>query len=73
MFKCDICDRTFETEQGMKMHKGRSHKGELPHDADTLFSVVGAATAVLFPNGVPYERVIEVAEWQKATLRLMAR
>lgn len=42
-------------------------------DADRLFAAVGKATDSLFPSGVPGDRVIEVAEWQMATMRMMRR
>ena len=27
-FKCDQCDRNFKTDQGLKIHIGKSHKSE---------------------------------------------
>ena len=29
-FQCDQCDATFKTENGLKIHRGRSHKDTLP-------------------------------------------
>ena len=32
MFKCDICGNAFKPDNGLRIHKGKSHKGsELPH------------------------------------------
>jgi hypothetical protein len=41
--------------------------------ANMLFSKVALATDVLFPQGVPSGRIIEVAEWQTTTLRMLQR
>ena len=31
-FKCDICGNAFKSDNGLRIHKGKSHKGsELPH------------------------------------------
>lgn len=80
---CDVpgCDRTFPTAHGVTMHKNRTHnagqarprKREVAYDADALFERVGAATEALFPAGIPTSRIIEIAELQKAMLKVVAR
>lgn len=51
----------------------RSGKVVDQRSADQLFALVGKATDVLFPTRVPSDRIIEVAEWQALTLRLLQR
>lgn len=82
---CDVpgCGRTFPTAHGVTMHKNRAHndnygakaKAKRPatYDADDLFERVGAATEALFPGGIPTSRIIEIAELQKAMLKVVAR
>jgi hypothetical protein len=41
--------------------------------ADDLFARIGRATDALFPQRVPSDRIIELAEWQALTLRMMQR
>ena len=57
------------------VHKnGGRNKVKVTEDqAETLFYRVGVATDALFPKGVPGDRVLEVAEWQRATIELLTR
>ena len=41
--------------------------------ADDLFVKVGKATQTLFPKGVPYDRIIEVAKLQETMLEVLTR
>jgi hypothetical protein len=81
---CDVpdCGKTFATAHGVTMHKNRAHYEGPPraraarksdHTPDELFEMVGAATEALFPGGIPTSRIIEIAELQKAMLKVVAR
>ena len=72
-FTCDVCGREFPTLQGQRTHTARSHTSKVSNTPDALFEKLAAATAALYPNGVPFIDIIEVAEWQKVTLRLLSR
>lgn len=69
-FVCDECGHVAPSQMGLRAHITRTHKTT---DADQLFALVGAATEALFPTGVPVSRIIEIAELQKAMLRVVAR
>lgn len=73
-FDCADCDQTFATEQGMKMHWTRTHKVKASSvGANDAFERVGRATEALFPEGIPAARVIEIADLQKAMLKVVTR
>lgn len=85
MFPCDVpgCGASYPTQQGVSMHKNRSHgivsttrnaarKRESRMGADEAFELTGAALDVLFPNGIPASRIIEIAELQKHMLKVVA-
>lgn len=72
-FVCDECNHEAPSEQGLKAHKTRSHKKTAPVTADEAFDRIGAATEALFPAGIPASRVIEIAELQKAMLKVVTR
>lgn len=42
-------------------------------EADRLFALVADATEMLFPKRVPADRILEVAEWQRATMAMLQR
>jgi hypothetical protein len=73
------CDRTFESAQGLSMHKSRSHgapsqrstRARSAGDADEMFDRCGAAIDVLFPEGIPASRIIELADLMKLMLRVI--
>jgi hypothetical protein len=73
-YDCSECGRSFATQQGMRMHVARSHRKATAavavHDA---FERVGAATEALFPEGIPAARIIEIADLQKAMLKVLTR
>jgi hypothetical protein len=73
-YPCTVegCVREFDTQQGLSMHTTRSHKTPQAK-ANDMFELVGQATEVLFPAGIPMSRLIEIADWQKVTLRMLAR
>lgn len=76
---CPECGAEYPTFQGMAMHRSRMHgvnrrNGNVSGDrADAIFNHLARVTEALFPDGVPPERIMEVAEWQKATLKVMTR
>ena len=49
------------------------HMRDELHAADEMFTRVGSATDTLFPDRVPSDRIIEVAEWQVNTIRMLQR
>lgn len=51
----------------------KASKAAKAAQADELFERVGKATEALFPRGIPMTRIIEVAELQKAMLKVVAR
>lgn len=51
----------------------KTSKAAKAAQADELFERVGKATEALFPKGIPMTRIIEVAELQKAMLKVVAR
>lgn len=53
-----------------KAKPARNGRGET---ADDLFVKVGKATQTLFPKGVPYDRIIEVAKLQETMLEVLTR
>ena len=67
----DTCDRVLPTIQGIKTHMARSHIK--PADSDALFARVGAATRALFPDGLDFDRIIEVAALQREMLKVISR
>lgn len=69
----DGCGMTFATEQELKAHVTRTHKKTTGITADQAFERIGAATEALFPDGIPASRVIEIAELQKAMLKVVTR
>lgn len=66
---CDECGKPVASEMGLKSHKTRSHPKALT--ADEAFERSGQALEVLFPNGIPMSRIIELADLQKAMLRAL--
>lgn len=83
---CDVpgCDRAFLTPHGVVMHKNRAHpetltakprrkERVLDYNPDEVFELVGRATEALFPAGIPTSRIIEIAELQKAMLKVVTR
>lgn len=72
-FPCDHCSRVLKSSSALSKHRHRQHETLDVGDANALFERLGSVTRALFPNGVPNERIIEVAEWQKVTLQLMRR
>lgn len=70
---CEQCGRTFPTKHGLSMHLARAHRPPPSLQADQIFERLGNATNALFPDGIPASRVIEIAEWQRATLKLLDR
>ena len=75
LFLCpeDGCLAKAQTRQGIKMHWTRSHKQKQGVDPNELFELTGKALDVLFPNGIPASRVIEIADLQKVMLKVLSR
>jgi hypothetical protein len=69
---CDQCGYVAKSEMGLRAHVTRSH-GRLALDADEAFERTGKALEVLFPNGIPAARIIELADLQKAMLRAVSK
>lgn len=67
---CPDCGAQCATERGLKAHQTRTHPTV---DANEIFERMGRATEVLFPQGIPASRVIEVAEMQKVILKVITR
>lgn len=79
---CPECGWEAPTPGGLGRHRATKHdvtskaaaaRSAKAESADELFMKVGAATRALFPDGVPAERVIEIAEVQKAMLTVLRR
>lgn len=68
---CQQCGFQAASRMGFLAHNTRSHKSK--QTPDQLFERVGAACEVLFPDGIPMSRVIEVGELQKAILKVLSR
>lgn len=68
---CKTCGFAAKSPMGLSAHNTRAHKPKAT--PDEMFERVGAACEVLFPDGIPYARVIEVAELQKAILKVLSR
>ena len=68
--QCAECDRWFPTSRGLRMHFTRSHQKA---DPDETFELIGNATEALFPDGIPTSRIIEIADLQKAMLKVLTR
>lgn len=66
---CDICGKPVASEMGKKAHMTRSHPKGL--SADEAFERTGQALEILFPNGIPMSRLIELADLQKQMLRVL--
>lgn len=64
---CEVCGKPVASEMGRKAHMTRSHPKGLT--ADEAFERTGQALDVLFPQGIPTSRLIELAELQKQMLR----
>jgi len=69
---CDQCGYVAKSEMGLRAHITRSH-GRLALDADEAFERTGKALDLLFPNGIPASRVIEIADLQKHMLRVVSK
>ena len=72
-FDCPHCGFEARSEMGLKAHVTRSHAKNKPLTADQAFERIGMACEMLFPDGLPMARVIEIAELQKAMLKVMTR
>lgn len=70
-YVCTGCSAQAGTEQGARSHQTRKHPSG--PTADEMFALVGKATEALFPNGIPAARVIEIAELQRAMMKVLAR
>lgn len=70
---CDTCARVFDTKHGLNMHLARAHRPPPSLNTNDKFDRLGKATEALFPDGIPAARIIEIAEWQRATLKLLDR
>lgn len=66
---CKQCGYVAKSDMGLKMHASRSHKK--PPTADEAFELTGKALDVLFPDGFPASRLIELAELQKHMLKVV--
>lgn len=84
-FGCDQCDQSFVTDRGRKAHVTRSHKKvkravsparrngvTFQAGLQDWTEIVHKTTRTFFPKGVPANRVMEVAEWQKTTLAMLS-
>ena len=57
-FRCEVCGRTFQSQQGLIIHKGRAHNGA-GSDADNA-----KLLKLLFPAGmVPYAKLDRINAW----------
>lgn len=71
---CEECGYLAASAHGLKAHTSRSHKKTASGiNADEAFEITGRALEILFPNGVPMARLIEVAEMQKMMLKWVSR
>jgi hypothetical protein len=68
-FKCDECGSQCKSQMGLRAHKTRAHSDKLT--PDEMFERTGRALEVLFPDGIPFSRIIELAELQKAMLKAL--
>lgn len=69
-FVCE-CGQKYSTQNRLNSHKKKAHGA--PDSTDEIFAKVGNATRALFPEGIPAERVIEIAEVQRSMLKVLAR
>lgn len=69
--QCPHCDFVGRSPMGIKSHITRNHRPGLT--ADQAFERIGAACEVLFPDGIPMSRIIEIAELQKRMLSVVTR
>lgn len=73
---CPECGFEAKSQMGLRAHHTRAHhtrahkKGPSP---DEMFERIGLACEVLWPDGIPMSRVIEIAELQKAILKVLSR
>lgn len=66
-FECPECGGSYKSQMGLRAHITRAH-GK-PMSPDEMFERTGRALEILFPDGIPASRVIEIADLQKAMLR----
>lgn len=72
-FVCE-CGQKYSTQNRLNSHKRKVHGGGLNEkDGEEIFAKIGNATRALFPDGIPAERVIEIAEVQRTMLRVLTR
>lgn len=67
---CQECGYQAKSQMGLKAHQTRSHA---TISADEAFERTGKALEMLFPNGIPMSRIIELADLQKAMLRAITK
>jgi len=64
MFRCDICGRSFTSNAGLVIHKGRAH-GNQDDPVETRL------LKILFPDGkMPVSKRAEIEDWLKQGQRL---
>lgn len=68
---CKVCGFEARSPMGLTAHNTRNHKPK--STPDQLFERVGLACEMLFPEGIPMARIIEIAELQKAMLKVLSR
>lgn len=68
---CKTCGFQAKSHMGLATHITKNHKPK--QTPDEMFERVGAACEVLFPDGIPMSRIIEIGELQKAILKVLSR
>lgn len=69
--QCQTCGFIARSDMGLKNHVTRQHRrGITP---DQAFERVGLACEMLFPDGIPMSRIIEIAELQKQMLKVISK
>ena len=71
-YRCGLCNKPAKSQMGLKAHMTRSHPG-FGLSADEAFERTGQALEVLFPNGIPMSRLIELAGLQKEMLKVLTK
>jgi hypothetical protein len=70
--RCDVCGRSFTSNAGLVIHKGRAHGGGASNGSSIGSDPLdGKLMKVLFPDGnMPIGKLADVSEWLETARKL---